>query len=193
MQKKFEYSSVKPLQVCGAGFQTRKQLTEHSQTAHAKLKPFQCSICLKRFSQQGGLQQHMRMHTGERPFACTYCPKTFTQKSGCEQHLRIHTKEKPYKCVLCSKAFCQSIHLQQHMRTHTNVAPFECAICSKRFKQSNHLNCHVKNHNPATMTEAQKAKYDEFLNSIAKPEVVEIQINEDVIVEGMEGQEVYII
>lgn len=43
------------------------------------------------------------------------------------------------------------------------------------------------------MTEEQKAKYEEILNSLAKPEIVEIQINDDVIVEGMEDQEVYLI
>ncbi|XP_041983781.1 zinc finger protein 771-like [Aricia agestis] len=164
-----------PCLVCGMGFESNKELTAHTNVAHIKLKPYQCSICSKRFTQQGGLQQHMRMHTGERPHACTFCPKTFTQKSGMEQHLRIHTKVRPYRCVICEKTFCQSVHLQQHMRTHTNVAPFECGICQKRFKQSSHLNYHLKNHNPFNMTEEQKKKYAGLLGMIEK-NLVEVEV-----------------
>ncbi|KAG6460988.1 hypothetical protein O3G_MSEX012349 [Manduca sexta] len=162
-------------EVCGEGFQTSEELTEHCSTMHVKLKPFECNVCHKRFTQQGGVLQHMRMHTGDRPFPCTFCPKAFTQKSGLEQHLRIHTKVKPYRCVVCSKSFCQSVHLKQHMRTHTNVAPFQCGICNKRFKQSSHLNYHLKHHNPANMTDEQKAKYAELLGLISK-EVVEVEV-----------------
>ncbi|XP_022831104.1 zinc finger protein 135-like [Spodoptera litura] len=150
-------------EVCGLGLQTSKELSQHTAIAHVKLKPFECNVCHKRFTQHGGVLQHMRMHTGDRPFPCTFCPKAFTQKSGLDQHLRIHTKVKPYRCVVCSKTFCQSVHLKQHMRTHTNVAPFQCGICDKRFKQSSHLNYHLKNHNPAVMTEEQRAKYSELI------------------------------
>ncbi|XP_045509140.1 zinc finger protein 37-like isoform X2 [Colias croceus] len=153
-------------QTCGAGFDHEEHLSEHYTTAHIKTKPHQCNICNKRFTQVGGLQQHMRTHTGDRPFTCKYCPKAFTQKSGLDQHLRIHTKYKPYRCVICGKTFCQSAHLQQHMRTHTNVAPFQCSICDKRFKQSSHLNYHLKYHNPVNMTKEQREKYAKLLEMV---------------------------
>ncbi|XP_063835993.1 zinc finger protein 778-like [Ostrinia nubilalis] len=162
-------------EVCGAGFSASKELSAHTSAAHVKLKPFQCSICLKRFTQQGGVQQHMRMHTGDRPFSCTFCPKSFTQKSGLDQHIRIHTKVRPYRCVICGKTFCQSVHLKQHMRTHTNVSPFQCGICQKRFKQSSHLNYHLRNHNPANMTDDQKQKYEELVGMMSK-EIVQVEI-----------------
>lgn len=163
--------------VCGLGFQTSEELTGHSTIAHIKLKPFECTICHKWFTQQGGVAQHARMHTGDRPYPCSFCPKAFTQKSGLDQHLRIHTKVKPYRCVVCNKTFCQSVHLRQHMRTHTNVAPFQCVICDKRFKQSNHLNTHLKIHNSGTMSEEQKAKYAELMNVINMTEIpVETQL-----------------
>ena len=135
------------------------------------------------FILQGGVLQHMRMHTGDRPFPCTFCPKAFTQKSGLDQHLRIHTKIKPYRCVVCSKTFCQSVHLKQHMRTHTNVAPFQCGICDKRFKQSSHLNYHLKNHNPAVMSEQQRAKYAELIglmNSQVLEQEATVQVEAEV-------------
>ncbi|XP_073966161.1 uncharacterized protein [Choristoneura fumiferana] len=164
-------------QVCGLGFETIDELTDHTNNAHVKLKPFECSVCHKRFTQQGGVQQHMRMHTGDRPFPCTFCPKAFTQKSGLDQHLRIHTKVKPYRCVICDKKFCQSVHLKQHMRTHTHVAPFQCALCQKRFKQSSHLNYHLKAHN-ANLSD--KEYY------VGDKEVVEVVIAQDEYTEGQE-------
>ncbi|CAH2035524.1 unnamed protein product, partial [Iphiclides podalirius] len=135
-----------PCRTCGQPFPSREACEEHGRATHAKTKPHQCTVCAKRFTQQGGLQQHMRMHTGVRPFACTYCPKAFTQKAGLDQHLRTHTKVKPFKCVICGKCFSQSVHLRQHMRTHTNIQPFECSVCGRRFKQSSHLNFHMRSH-----------------------------------------------
>ncbi|XP_035433067.1 zinc finger protein 39 isoform X1 [Spodoptera frugiperda] len=132
--------------MCSLIFGDSTEYEEHNRVVHAKTKPHQCSICAKRFTQQGGLQQHMRMHTGVRPFACTFCPKAFTQKAGLDQHLRTHTKVKPFKCVICTKCFSQSVHLRQHMRTHTNIQPFECSVCGRRFKQSSHLNFHMRSH-----------------------------------------------
>ncbi|XP_026325628.1 zinc finger protein 37-like isoform X2 [Hyposmocoma kahamanoa] len=183
-----EPTSPYSCEVCGMGFQTNKELSAHMATDHIKLKPFECSVCHKRFTQQGGVQQHMRMHTGDRPFSCTFCPKAFTQKSGLDQHLRIHTKVKPYRCVVCSKTFCQSVHLKQHMRTHTNVSPFQCGICQKRFKQSSHLNYHLKNHNPQNMSEEQKIEYNKLINimnedkanSIDDDQRIEVEVEETI-------------
>ncbi|XP_045784194.1 zinc finger protein 90-like [Maniola jurtina] len=132
--------------VCGVAFFDSTQYDEHKRIVHAKIKPHQCSICSKRFTQIGGLQQHMRMHNGIRPFICKFCGKAFTQKAGLDQHLRTHTKVKPFKCIICCKCFSQSVHLRQHMRTHTNIQPFGCPVCQKRFKQSSHLNFHMRSH-----------------------------------------------
>ncbi|CAH2103751.1 unnamed protein product [Euphydryas editha] len=131
---------------CGFTFLDSFQFDEHNRIVHVKMKPHQCSICAKRFTQLGGLQQHMRMHSGIRPFVCKFCTKAFTQKAGLDQHLRTHTKVKPFKCIICCKCFSQSVHLRQHMRTHTNIQPFGCPICSRRFKQSSHLNFHMRSH-----------------------------------------------
>lgn len=150
-------------QVCSVGFNSNKELNLHIDTEHEQLRPFQCIQCKKRFSQHGGLVQHMRMHTGERPFACQLCPKAFTQKSGLDQHIRIHTKAKPYRCVVCGKTFCQSIHMKQHMRVHTNVSPFQCALCQKRFKQSSHLKYHLKAHDKSELSEEDRAKLAHML------------------------------
>lgn len=136
-----------PCRMCGQTFLNKAEMGDHIKIAHAKVKPYKCSICDKRFTQLGGLQQHLRLHTGSRPFKCSFCEKGFTQKAGLDQHLRTHTKVKPFNCIVCNKSFSQSVHVRQHMRTHTNIQPFQCSVCGRRFKQTSHLNIHMRSHN----------------------------------------------
>ncbi|KAL7668556.1 hypothetical protein ACOME3_009254 [Neoechinorhynchus agilis] len=56
-------------------------------------KPYECSICLKRFSQQGNLSCHLRIHTGVKPFTCTICAKTFRHSNSLRRHMRtVHAR-----------------------------------------------------------------------------------------------------
>lgn len=57
------------------------------------IKPHQCQQCLKSFSSNHQLVQHIRVHTGEKPYKCTYCDRRFKQLSHVQQHTRLHTGE----------------------------------------------------------------------------------------------------
>ena len=57
----------------------------------AEVKPHQCQQCLKAFSSNHQLVQHIRVHTGEKPYKCSYCDRRFKQLSHVQQHTRLHT------------------------------------------------------------------------------------------------------
>lgn len=59
----------------------------------AEVKPHQCQQCLKSFSSNHQLVQHIRVHTGEKPYKCSYCDRRFKQLSHVQQHTRLHTGE----------------------------------------------------------------------------------------------------
>ncbi|KAJ8885415.1 hypothetical protein PR048_011612 [Dryococelus australis] len=62
------------------------------EVAHrTEVKPHQCQQCLKSFSSNHQLVQHIRVHTGEKPYKCSYCDRRFKQLSHVQQHTRLHT------------------------------------------------------------------------------------------------------
>ncbi|KAJ4439525.1 hypothetical protein ANN_07649 [Periplaneta americana] len=58
----------------------------------SEVKPHQCQQCLKSFSSNHQLVQHIRVHTGEKPYKCSYCDRRFKQLSHVQQHTRLHTE-----------------------------------------------------------------------------------------------------
>ena len=67
--------------------QTRDAMVAH----RSEVKPHQCQQCLKSFSSNHQLVQHIRVHTGEKPYKCSYCDRRFKQLSHVQQHTRLHT------------------------------------------------------------------------------------------------------
>ena len=99
-----------------------------------KERLFQCDECGKRFTRQGGLHLHKKIHSDIR-FECDKCGKKFVQKSQLTVHMKVHNNQKDFVCNICNKSFVQKTGLEIHIRYHTDERPYGCDDCPMRFHQ----------------------------------------------------------
>uniref|UniRef100_A0A2H1VFU4 SFRICE_001951 n=1 Tax=Spodoptera frugiperda TaxID=7108 RepID=A0A2H1VFU4_SPOFR len=76
-----------------------------------EVKPHQCQQCLKSFSSNHQLVQHIRVHTGEKPYKCSYCDRRFKQLSHVQQHTRLHTGS-PLLVGVSKKKNCTTVYVK---------------------------------------------------------------------------------
>uniref|UniRef100_A0A8C6TWU9 C2H2-type domain-containing protein n=1 Tax=Neogobius melanostomus TaxID=47308 RepID=A0A8C6TWU9_9GOBI len=123
---------------------------EDQSAAKKKKKKHQCSVCPKRFATRQGLQDHIRVHTGERPYSCSICEKRFARHGYLYRHMVTHTGEEGrHPCSFCGKKFHSKGDLCKHIRTHTGERLYSCSVCEKRFTQRSNLQRHMVTHTDA--------------------------------------------
>lgn len=166
---------------CDMHFNTNEELNQHSADEHEKMrlknsaKPFECSVCFKRFLSEprlilhqtyvyreknhicdkcnakftcrGSLLNHLKTHA-DRTYVCEDCNKSFHTSSTLKSHRLLHTESKQFKCTApkCEKSFLRKSDLHIHLVSHSDERPYECELCSSRFKSKAHLVHHGKVH-----------------------------------------------
>ena len=131
--------------ICFKRFTLNGSLTRHKRL-HSGRKPYECDVCERSFSEKGDLMKHKRIHSGDRPYECDVCGKSFTQSSGLIVHKRMHFDERPYKCDVCGKGFAATGQLTIHRRKHSGDRPYKCEVCAKSFASNSRLNLHKNTH-----------------------------------------------
>lgn len=132
---------------CGEPFENFTKFNEHKKTHGGKR--YQCGTCGKWFSKRYHMKNHAQIHLGEKNFECPTCLKKYTNQGNLDRHIRVvHYKEKSYFCGICKKGFSQSATLKQHFAIHVNERNFECDVCHKRYKTADYLSLHKSRHLP---------------------------------------------
>ena len=109
----------------------------------------QCSICLRRFSENYALRQHIdRIHNPNKTndHECQRCHKKFGFKSDLNRHVRtVHERERGHDCAECGKSFGEARNRDRHVRSvHQGIRSAPCRICGASFTQDGNLLTHVE-------------------------------------------------
>ncbi|XP_072031152.1 uncharacterized protein [Amphiura filiformis] len=129
-------------------------------------KPFECSICKKRFSHRNKLRDHKillhRIQAKLELVTCSLCDKVFSKKYF-KGHMEKCRKKQSFTCTMCGKTFTRLGYLQNHItRNHCQYCGreytgekmlrhkkrclkiFQCHICCKKFAEEKSFHNHTK-------------------------------------------------
>ncbi|KAF5296605.1 hypothetical protein FQA39_LY12433 [Lamprigera yunnana] len=102
---------------CTKVFTDPSNLQRHIRTHHVGARSHACPECGKTFATSSGLKQHTHIHSSVKPFQCEVCFKAYTQFSNLCRHKRMHADcRMQIKCVKCGQSFSTVTSLSKHKR-----------------------------------------------------------------------------
>ncbi|VEN45468.1 unnamed protein product [Callosobruchus maculatus] len=109
---------------CPKIFTDPSNLQRHIRTHHVGARSHACPECGKTFGTSSGLKQHTHIHSSIKPFQCEVCFKSYTQFSNLCRHKRMHADcRMRIKCVKCGQCFSTVTSLSKHKRFCDSTAP----------------------------------------------------------------------
>lgn len=98
-------------------FTDPSNLQRHIRTHHVGARSHACPECGKTFATSSGLKQHTHIHSSIKPFQCEVCLKAYTQFSNLCRHKRMHADcRMQIKCNKCGQTFSTVTSLSKHKR-----------------------------------------------------------------------------
>lgn len=131
---------------CGKSYSALSSLRNHRQKAHVEITTFRCGFCTEVFTAEYALKMHLKQHPKEKPFECSVCFKRFARKSSLSAHNRLHkSTESDFQCTICGKRFTWKSNLSAHLQLHLSKK-FPCEVCLRVFKSMERLTQHQQKH-----------------------------------------------
>ena len=116
-----------------------------------------CSSCGNDVNGQRSKVRDQETQTDSRPFECTVCEKKFKTKGDLRTHLFVHSEDKAHSCPLCQKRYHRKQELKSHMLVHNEKKQHKCGVCGEAFKHKCNLTTHVKKHSNEEMKSCETA------------------------------------
>ena len=108
MQDKLDNCSL-----CQEGFTWKTQLHHHA-IEHTKNKPCNCPTCDKALGQMSCLEYQKDINNGEKLYNCSFCLKIFTQSADFESHMTLHLGDRPLYNRALRQRVDYDFHLKTH-------------------------------------------------------------------------------
>ncbi|XP_055306423.1 transcription factor hamlet-like isoform X2 [Sitodiplosis mosellana] len=106
-----------PCENCSKVFTDASNLQRHIRNRHKGARAYPCSECGKTFATESGRKQHTHIHSSVKPFQCEVCLKAYTQFSNLCRHKRMHADcRMQIKCQKCTQSFSTVTSLSKHKR-----------------------------------------------------------------------------
>ncbi|XP_022916421.2 transcription factor hamlet-like isoform X1 [Onthophagus taurus] len=134
---------------CTKVFTDPSNLQRHIRTHHVGARSHACPDCGKTFATSSGLKQHTHIHSSVKPFQCEVCFKAYTQFSNLCRHKRMHADcRMQIKCGKCGQTFSTVTSLTKHKRFCDSTTPSQ--ITTPNQLQMNPIgnNNHFSMHRP---------------------------------------------
>ncbi|XP_063626052.1 histone-lysine N-methyltransferase PRDM16-like isoform X2 [Cydia splendana] len=106
-----------PCENCPKVFTDPSNLQRHIRAQHVGARSHACPECGKTFATSSGLKQHTHIHSSVKPFQCKVCFKSYTQFSNLCRHKRMHVACRALvECGKCGNSFNSYASLTKHKR-----------------------------------------------------------------------------
>ncbi|KAL8624326.1 hypothetical protein ACOMHN_044757 [Nucella lapillus] len=126
-----------PCENCDKVFTDPSNLQRHIRSQHVGARCHACSDCGKTFATSSGLKQHQHIHSSIKPFQCEVCLKAYTQFSNLCRHKRMHADcRQQIKCKDCGQAFSTVTSLSKHKRFCEGALRSGMRLCYSQDKLS---------------------------------------------------------